>query len=217
LKTINNPLIGKCPEWGGEVPLERLAEFKALLDQVHQELLTLASRAIVTQDDPRRWHAILFSPFVPVNYYAGHYRGVDPDRPCLATSVAVGVVAGSDFKVVRAHMTSYVDAIRRQISDLELRWPLLTPDDRVIQLAIVTANLVGVFIRIHPFVNGNGRTSRLLWLWSLLRFGVPPQCCTHPRPDAPYTQLMDAAMRGDNKPLALYVLGHLNLHAPSQN
>ena len=222
MKTINVPLIGSCPRWVDDISPARLAEYKALLAQVHRDVLNLAGRAVVGAEDPCQWHLKLFAPFVPLPYYAGHYRGVDHNRPCLAQQVAVGAtsigaVPGADYRQVRNFLDNLLNQVRGQLTQLEMRWPELSPRDRAFQLAVVTANLVGGFIQIHPFLNGNGRVSRLLWRWCLLRFGVPPQVCTHPRPDPPYSSIMDSAMRGDYRPAVLYVLQHLSLHKPVQN
>ena len=36
------------------------------------------------------------------------------------------------------------------------------------------AMLHAIFVGIHPFINGNGRTSRLLLNLELMKFGYPP-------------------------------------------
>ncbi|MDA1050309.1 MAG: FAD-dependent oxidoreductase [Planctomycetota bacterium] len=71
-------------------------------------------------------------------------------------------------------------------------------------------------IQIHPFLNGNGRASRILWAWGLVRFGVPIQGRIHLRPDPPYNDVMREAMRGNYGPLALQILQHLSVHSPAQ-
>lgn len=53
--------------------------------------------------------------------------------------------------------------------------------------------LHGLWVRIHPFANGNGRTARL-WVWAALRYGLPSFVRTKPRPDA---TAYAAAMQGD--------------------
>lgn len=219
MKTTSVPLIGEptCPNWHENIPSERLEEFKVLVAQVHREIWASAGRSIVAADDPLRWHDTLFRDFVPLRYYAGHYRGEDSVRPCLNVGVRVGDIRGCPPSLVRAQVDDLFVQIRRQIESLELRWSQLSPRARAMQLSVITANLVGGFVRIHPFINGNGRTSRLLWRWCLARFGVPVQCCTHPRPNPPYGQIMKQAMRGDYRDLALYVLEHLRQNAPSQN
>lgn len=65
---------------------------------------------------------------------------------------------------------------------------------------------VGAFVRIHPFVNGNGRTSRLLWTTLLGRFGLPPQLSVLRRPGPPYPHVMAAAMDQDYGPAVVMVL-----------
>ncbi|HZK82374.1 MAG TPA: Fic family protein [Humisphaera sp.] len=205
------------PDWDEDIPPGRLAEFRALVGHVHQEILATAARAVLASDDPCRWHGALFRTLVPLHYYAGNYRGDVPGMPCLAILVWVGGIPGSDYPIVRQHIDFVFESARVQIGALELRWPQLDSPERASQLATIVANLVGGFIRIHPFVNGNGRISRFLWRWCLMRFGVPVQCCVHPRPDPPYGQLMHHAMRGDYRPLALFVLTHLSAHAPRRN
>ena len=67
---------------------------------------------------------------------------------------------------------------------------------------------VGTPIKIHPFINGNGRMSRLTANYFLHRYGLPllfrsPQN----RPQEPdYAAAGAACMRGDFKPLYRYLL-----------
>lgn len=219
--TMHVPLIGSCPNWSDDIPPSRDAESRAILARVQQDVFATASTRFLTPTDPRRWHGMLFRAFVPLDYYAGNCRGVEVTKPCLAVDVGVsspaGMAPGASFLHVRAWLDQLFDQFGLDLGSLELRWGQLVPADRATQLAIVIANLVGGFIQLHPFINGNGRTSRLLWRWSLLRFGVPPLCCIHPRPDPPYSAVMAAAMRGNYQPLVLYILSHLNAHPPSQN
>jgi hypothetical protein len=113
-------------------------------------------------------------------------------------------------------MSDLEERARLSISQAELRWPDMRPQERANRLALILATLIGRFIQIHPFLNGNGRISRLLWAWGLLRFGVPIQCRIHPRPQPPYGDVMGAAMHGDFGPLALLILRHFAEHEPSR-
>ena len=60
------------------------------------------------------------------------------------------------------------------------------------------------FIAIHPFIDGNGRVSRLLFNWMLLKEKLPPL-------DFPsenhieYTDLMETSRDGDSIPLSNYL------------
>jgi fido (protein-threonine AMPylation protein) len=216
LKTTNVPLIGGCPTWNDDISIDRIAEFKLGLSEVQQELLSAAARGLIAPEDIKGWHARLFTAFVPIGYYAGNFRCDDAEMPCLKINVQVESVLGMHFQQVLIEISRLFHQARLQISDLELQWATILPRQRAIRLATVIANLVGGFIQIHPFINGNGRASRLLWRWGLYRFGVPLQCCVFPRPSPPYESIMSQAMRGDYKPLAFFVLAHLGQHPPVQ-
>lgn len=213
---MNVPLVGGCPEWDDEIPAHRLDEFNRLLRAVYQDVRQSAARTLINRGTPCDWHRALFAGFVPINYYAGNYRQVYHLWPCLAKDVEVAGIPGCPHQLNLAAVESLFSAIRAQLISLELRWAEIPPRQRALQLSGATANLVGGLIQIHPFLNGNGRTSRLLWRWVLLRFGVPPQVTCFPRPGQPYEQLMAHAMYGDFRPLAISVLMHLGSHPPDK-
>ncbi len=61
------------------------------------------------------------------------------------------------------------------------------------------------WLRIHPFVNGNGRTARF-WANSLLmRYGLPPVIGLRPRPGGEYVAAAAEAMTGNWQPTAAFV------------
>lgn len=222
MKTINVPLIGDCPKWNDEIPPQGMDELRVRIAQVHQDVAASAARSMITDAEPRRWHGTLFSSFAPIPYYAGEFRGEYPERPCLATDVGVSqsatlVIVGTHYRQVTTHVLLVIERASRHLTRLEFDWPQLSPRDRAYRLAAIIANLVGGFIQIHPFVNGNGRTSRFLWRWCLFRFGVSSQCRIYPRPSQPYGDMMGHAMRGNYRPLVLHVLAHLQQNSPAQN
>lgn len=59
------------------------------------------------------------------------------------------------------------DQMQRLIEDYENKWQSLHHVER--------ASLIHLeFVRIHPFVDGNGRTARLLHNFELMKHGYPP-------------------------------------------
>jgi Fic family protein len=65
-----------------------------------------------------------------------------------------------------------------------------------------------VFLRIHPYANGNGHAARFL-IWCLLsRYGYWPKGWPiEPRPpDPPYTHLISEYRNGNWEPLEEFVL-----------
>jgi hypothetical protein len=208
--------VGECPAWDGSIPSSREREFVRRLREVYRDVGESARLANYNARLSSWWHHTLFGPFVPLAYYAGRFRCDDPLAICLGVDVEVGGVPGAPFQQVGRLMSDLEERARLSISQAELRWPDMRPQERANRLALILATLIGRFIQIHPFLNGNGRISRLLWAWGLLRFGVPIQCRIHPRPQPPYGDVMGAAMHGDFGPLALLILRHFAEHEPSR-
>lgn len=177
--------------------------------QCAHDLVRAASADVLTQETIKDWHRTLFQAFVPLAYYAGSFRQHDLTRPCLQILVEVGAIVGTLPDRVPDEMNLLFSELNANVMKLEDRWGMAKPAERAGLLSKLLAWFVGSFIRIHPFINGNGHTSRLLWRWGLHRYGVPPQIRSHPRPDPPYGAVMRDAMRGDDKALRKHILQHL--------
>ncbi len=64
------------------------------------------------------------------------------------------------------------------------------------------------FIAIHPFIDGNGRVSRLIFNWMLLMGGLPP--IDFPSENhIEFTDLMEISRDGDSIPLANYLFDRI--------
>ena len=161
-----------------------------------------------------RWHSLAFRPFVPLPSYAGNIRQVRSKCPCLDTSVRVGEHEGSPAPKVKAHTKEACQKTRQLIAPLERDWPSLASQERLARLANALSYAVGRFIQIHPFCNGNGRMSRMLWAALLERYGVSYQASIVKRPGPPYAAVMATAMTGDFAPLMAVVLRGLATAAP---
>ncbi|VVB77339.1 Fic/DOC family protein [uncultured archaeon] len=64
------------------------------------------------------------------------------------------------------------------------------------------------FVNIHPFTDGNGRTSRLLMNWILLRNKFPPVIIEISNKEQ-YYDAIEAADEGDQKPFAMFLCNQL--------
>ena len=83
-----------------------------------------------------------------------------------------------------------------------------SPSQKVGVVVQLITFAVGRLIRIHPFVNGNGRMSRLVANYLLYRFGLP---LLFPHPyDRPvgteYASASEACMRDDLRPMYRFIL-----------
>ena len=77
------------------------------------------------------------------------------------------------------------------INDMNAKIDLIHP-------VILSAKIHQGFVFIHPFIDGNGRTARLLMNLTLLRNGYPPACIYyHERKD--YYAALESANFGDTK------------------
>jgi Fic family protein len=74
--------------------------------------------------------------------------------------------------------------------------------------ALVAAQLHHGISHIHPFVDGNGRTARLIMNLCLMRHGWPP-VRIQPEERLAYYDALAAADGGDDSPFALWLAGHL--------
>ncbi len=208
-------LTVNCPSWSSDGPASREGSFRKSCENAYRAVEATALNKIADAQDCQDWHYTMFSSHVPLDYYAGNFRQVDASRPCLQVNVEVEGVAGESPECVPLEVNNVFDLLRRNLASLERLWPQLTAAERARRLAIVLGTVIGRFIQIHPFINGNGRTSRLLWAWGLMRFGIPPQIRIRQHPENPkYDFVMAKAMQGDFDHLSLFILGHLTMNAP---
>lgn len=66
----------------------------------------------------------------------------------------------------------------------------------------LAAELHTRFVKIHPFIDGNGRTARLLLNFELLKNGYPPAIVKYENKERYYKALEIADEAGDHSPLA---------------
>jgi fido (protein-threonine AMPylation protein) len=176
------------------------------MGEVARFLESRAGSLIINHGDIRTWHYKVFKNAVPLTYYAGNYRGVNPARPCLEQNVSVNQHPGSDYHVVETEINAYSANLYSFIvqTDAHLKLePLFAK--RIIAILQLASWGVGRFHQIHPFLNGNGRMSRLLANYFFVRYDlgfVPFK--TIARPQGDYVMAMDVCMSGNFVPLLQY-------------
>lgn len=193
-----------CPNWDN-VPVT--PAWLSIAARVEADALSAGVRRLRGRD-LRRWHRDLFIGVVPHKAYAGRYR--QPPTPgtdaCLAQEVMVGRAAGASHLVVPRLMQRFLSRANQELTELDGKWGSLDRVARVGMLAGTLAHLVGEFVRIHPFINGNGRTSRLLWRLMCRRLNFNPCIAIAPRPQGDYEAAMAPCMRGDYVPLTRLII-----------
>jgi len=154
------------PEWDKDSP-----GLRQNLGQVLKEIVRAAERREVpTLEAARHWQSQMMEGLkVPDRRYVGAFRG----EPGLER---IQVRVGSNFGVDSAGVSEELARFERKLQALvaELDALILGQElDADQQAAVIDlcAWVHAEWVRIHPFVNGNGRTARL-WANSLaVRYG----------------------------------------------
>jgi fido (protein-threonine AMPylation protein) len=145
-----------------------------------------------------------------VPYYAGEIRDNDPRFPeLIGYEVRVGTVTAVAAAYVPTALNEFEEAMQAAIQGVDAALPVnLRPSNArqlvgVLQLASLAH---GEWVRVHPFANGNGRIA-LLWVaWIAARYGLPLFLRLRPRPEgAAYAVAAEASMRGNHRPMQLYL------------
>lgn len=136
--------------------------------QGHREEFTLAV--------PLQWHTQIHEgcTHVPVGYYVGHYRG-ERYVHLLNSNVRFAHFKGAPAGEVAARLAQLEVQIQATLVrfDAEITSAAEATKPRLNKLIDELAKHYAGWLRIHPFVDGNGRTVRLLVNWVLARYWQP--------------------------------------------
>jgi Fic family protein len=207
------------PGWDDDSPAlhANLAEVQRLATEhaLARRRLTLAT--------VKAWHRAMMQGLeikeaaglgVPPDDLVGQFRG-PPKLPGIGAKV--GAHRGTPSKDVALETRRFIEIAQALLTALDKRLPRDRPDaldiDGLRAVAEAAAWAHCEWVRIHPFANGNGRTSRLIGNAILVRYGLPPVFRLRPRPDGAYADAAAAAMRGDHLPMTAYVINELRARA----
>lgn len=138
--------------------------------QIWQWLARHAKERVLTREIIEQFHRTVFGPVFP--RAAGKTRGTDPDvmYDVEIGSAAMGTYhkdAAREFDECSAKLATYLASL-----DAYITQPL--NDEDFTAALRVAWWLHGEIVRIHPFVNGNGRTSRICVNYFAFRYGLRP-------------------------------------------
>jgi len=204
-----------CPEWEYEDHRESASILK---EETKSVLLDLRTGKIATKEfaaNTRPIHYRLFRKLTPDEcpYYAGHYRG--EQFRCLKY-LRVGIKddprVGAPPEQVQGRMAILKQLIDKTIPALDQGMQVpdrhLKRQDKILYVVIFACQVFEFFLRIHPYVNGNGHAARFC-IWALLgRYKLwPTRWSIEPKPpDPPYTELIVQYRDGNKIPLEKYIL-----------
>jgi hypothetical protein len=134
--------------------------------------------------------------------YIGRFRG-EPGLKRI--QVHVGAKKAVLANTVGRELAAFERRLRSVVAVLDARYPTEQQLDADGLAAVIdlSAWAHAEWVRIHPFVNGNGRTARIWANYVFMRYGVPPVVRLRPRPDGGYGAASARAMDGEWKPMAV--------------
>lgn len=182
------------PDWDEDSPQLR----KSLAQILGEIVRSAALRETPTLEAARRWHTLGMEGLdVPdSSRVVGAFRG----EPGLErVQVRIGSDFGVDSAEVAEELTRFEAKLQTLVAALDTLLPVgEEPDaDQLAAIVDLCTWAHAEWVRIHPFVNGNGRTARL-WANSLaIRYGLPPFVRLRPRPNVGYGEAGAKAMQGD--------------------
>jgi Fic/DOC family len=187
------------PHWDANSP-ELEANLQAVLRSVRADALR---RTRPTLALARRWQAMTMKGLtVPKREMVGRFRGEAGLENC---HVAIGRHRGVNPKLVSSALSAFETELQIRVAQLDRTIPPGTfpHGAQMSEVLVLCAWAHAEWVRIHPFVNGNGRTARLWANFIARRYGLPFFVRLRPRPNFGYGSAGDAAMRRDWRPTAL--------------
>jgi len=113
---------------------------------------------------------------------------------------------GAPFELVPKLMDELIKAHNQALDEALKATGEISHDERLLNCCEVVKHLVGNFIAIHPFIDGNGTVSRILWAMVMERLGFKSVFQVVPRPKSEhYAAIMNSAMRKDFSPISDYI------------
>lgn len=149
---------------------------------------------LVTIYEVRQVHARAMSPVWGV---APHPDATDREGPGMFREHDIHPFGGGmrlpDWPLVPAMVTDWVEAVDAATASLRTRTGKVPMPEQLAELHVQ-------FEKVHPFIDGNGRTGRLLLNLILVRLGYPPVVILK-RERPQYLAALQRADRGDHGPL----------------
>ena len=204
-----------CPDWEysthprKDEVLQR--ETTIILIELRQGRLD----TVELSSDTRAVHYKLFKDLIPhtFDYYAGHYRG--EDFRCLKfynVRIDGDPAVGSDSQDVVGRMEKLSDEIIKGIVHLDFKFEKIIKNQRkefhLLEIVNFTCKVFELFLRIHPYVNGNGHAGRFI-VWAIFgKYGYwLKNWPIDPRPpNPPYIDLIKEYRNGNKKPMKQFLL-----------
>lgn len=158
-------------------------------------------REPVSVDQAKFWQSRIMQDLqVPRPAFVGGFRG---ESGLEEVGVVIGEACGTPPERVSTELADFERLLKAAVALLDGLVPQgQFPDaDGLAAVIDICGWVHAEWIRIHPFVNGNGRTARLWANYIAMRYRLPPFVRLRPRPGGDrYSEAGRRAMQGDWQP-----------------
>ncbi len=183
------------------------ADWDASSDRLVENLTRVADAALAAAErrapvsiaTMRQWHDEMMAGLeIPDPGWAGCFRGEGAAHD-------IGVMIGTHRGVAADRVTAELAAFEQRpvqvvaVLDETIGSGGADTEDEIGAVIGLCAWTHGEWVRIHPFVNGSGRTARLGVNFLVSRYGLPRFATLRPRPRGPCGAAAASAMTGDWK------------------
>jgi fido (protein-threonine AMPylation protein) len=200
-------------EWEYKDHVLRNTELPAKATDILRKILDNQVTIENILSDSREIHRYLFENLTPTKAlnYAGHYRGEDFEN---LKNYWVGIQddprVGYAPSIVNDAMVLFGSIANNTMKNLDSTnsHNLLEIDQKIYITVEQACELFEFFLRVHPYVNGNGHIARII-LWGVLqKYGYNPIGWTiDTRPlDPPFSNYIKQFREGKKIPLISFVL-----------
>lgn len=201
------------PPWDDDVAPERIDENLARLS-TEIPSGSIESRVPPTADLARRWHRSMVQGIdIPDDAYRGGFRG-DAHTALYDYEATVGGLPTTRASDVNREIRGLISELQDRVSLLDeldaQEDPLILSPEFALAVLECAAWLHCEWARVHPFVNGNGRTARMWVLWLCGRYGFPRLLELRPRPDMGYNSASQLGVTGEHGLFLQYLLVRYN-------
>jgi Fic family protein len=183
------------PDWDGSTPL--LAEnFVRVLGLAGAHAVARKSVSVALMRD---WHGEIVAGLeMRDSGWAACFRG---EGAAEHIGVGIGSHEGVAPDKVGTELKAFETRMLRAVATLDAAIGEGGADSEAQISAVIDlcAWAHGEWVRIHPFVNGSGRTARLWVNYLAMRYGLPRFARMRPRPEGSYATAAKASMTKDWK------------------
>lgn len=123
----------------------------------------------------------------------------------MKKEVGIGRHLGAPAIAVPQKMHVYDSRLTERVARLDAEFAALPDDEKLLRITELVAWTHGEIVRIHPFVNGNGRLARFASNCLLTRYGIEYEIPIKPRPGGDYAFAAETSMSNLDLTMQIYL------------